>query len=132
MRTPWGPSQHTTEEAPGVVWVSTASHGGYRVTEAVAKLMHPAMRGIGERMYGYLWFEEDCAWSAVGLSFPGLEESGNLSEGMAEQAKDTCINWYPDQWEAFTGETIPDGGSYIRTSPYTGAIQREENSQAGA
>lgn len=54
MNTPWGESQVTEVVADGVLWVSTASHGGYRVSA-------PALNAIPHewRTFDH-WYEEDC------------------------------------------------------------------------
>ncbi len=58
---PWGPIQHLTPLGPDAVAVSTASHGGIRVSlTALARIPEPlqatAYSGAG-------WFEEDCDWA---------------------------------------------------------------------
>jgi len=66
---PWGPIQTVTPLGPDVVAVTTASHGGLRVSlTALARLPEP----IRQTAYsGDGWFEEDCDWAlpylALGL-----------------------------------------------------------------
>lgn len=57
---PWGEIQFSEPLIPGMELVSTASHGGVRVTREAAMLLSPAARKCGFRQGGYLWFEEDC------------------------------------------------------------------------
>jgi len=69
MQTPWGPSQQVTECAPGVLFVSTASHGGFRITPE-AEGWHDARQIAQNSNYSFLrsdgsgnpvaWLEEDC------------------------------------------------------------------------
>ena len=59
--TPWGKAQSVTTIARGVRWVSTASHGGLGVSEALArKVFTAAALAAGFTQGGYVWFEEDC------------------------------------------------------------------------
>ena len=59
-KSPWGEIQFSEPLIPGMELVSTASHGGVRVTREAAVLLSPAARKCGFRQGGYLWFEEDC------------------------------------------------------------------------
>lgn len=59
--TPWGKAQDVRTIERGVAWVGTASHGGLRVAEGVAKKkLSAAARACAEHSNGYFWFEEDC------------------------------------------------------------------------
>lgn len=53
IHTPWGPSQHTENIAPGLTWVTTASHGG--------------------------WLEEDCDSAAAPLIWPDLFKPSSVA-----------------------------------------------------
>ena len=74
METPWGPSQNSTTIAPGVYWVSTASHGGLLVAAQAASgffdegdrkgLTGPAIME-GHSFGAYLAYEEDCKYAIV-------------------------------------------------------------------
>lgn len=74
--TPWGPAQSVEEIKPGIVMVSTASHGGWWVSPERMKRFPAALLttgGIGapfEGAGGSAWFEEDCAVALVVLAFP--------------------------------------------------------------
>lgn len=72
--TPWGQSQWQKKIARGITQISTAGHGGYRISKVLAeKRISEEMRTKAGILYcGYWYFEEDCAWSAVVLSFPEL------------------------------------------------------------
>ncbi len=67
---PWGPVQTVTPLGPDVVAVTTASHGGLRVSlSALARMSEP----IRQTAYsGDGWFEEDCDWALPYLAL-GLE-----------------------------------------------------------
>lgn len=72
--TPWGAAQHTDEVMPGVLYVSTASHGGYHLTpELNARIPEQVRRPDG-------WYEHDCdaALPAYFLPFPGANAADAL------------------------------------------------------
>ena len=82
---PWGEVQ-TCEKLPGapagVVFVSTAGHGGAFVPAEVADTMPRGLRSVGcwdARAKGW-WFEEDCAVVAVLVAWP---EPGAKPERLA-------------------------------------------------
>lgn len=77
QRTPWGMSQQIKKIAPGIAFLSTAGHGGYRVSKKLAERSFTHAELKHAAIYGgnYYWFEEDCAWSLVAIAFPHLFES---------------------------------------------------------
>lgn len=68
---PWDKIQRALEVAPGIVFVSTAGHGGYWISSARRQSMPAAIRQI-ETFAGGNWYEEDCDWSLIVLAFPDL------------------------------------------------------------
>jgi hypothetical protein len=69
--TPWGPAQNVDEVAPGIVFVSTASHGGFKLDAEKLAAVPPAWLAASFNLQGKAgWFEEDCDWCMVGLTFP--------------------------------------------------------------
>ena len=78
MSTPWGEAQTVKEWAPGIVEVSTASHGGFYISpihmEKMIKWPSPFLKNE--------WYEEDCDASYVFASFPEL-----FGEELAERAR---------------------------------------------
>ena len=66
---PWGAIQTVTPLGPDAVAVSTASHGGLRVSPDALARMPAATRQTAYSANG--WFEEDCDWAlpylAMGL-----------------------------------------------------------------
>ena len=100
---PWGPIQHCREYGPGVWSVSTAGHGGFMLSPARNAAVHPSIRD--DRGH----YEEDCAWAVVAFTFPDL-----FTEEHQGFAKASMINWYPDQFEAITGDQILSGCSSKR------------------
>lgn len=81
LSTPWGPAQTTHEEHPGLIWVSTASHGGFHLDRnrmAAFRRRFPFFSTYA----GGPWFEEDQDWAAVVLAFS--------DEFTDEQVFDAC------------------------------------------
>jgi hypothetical protein len=76
QETPWGlaaPSEVETIEEDGVYFVSTASHGGYYVTpDAIDAIPGDWREATFNRQGCNGWFEEDCDWAIVALTFPRL------------------------------------------------------------
>jgi hypothetical protein len=71
--TPWGVAQQVDEPTPGLVFVSTASHGGVWLDDGRLAHMRPALRAPS-RFYpldmGPAWFEEDCEILRVVVAYP--------------------------------------------------------------
>src|ERR1700733_7454301 len=77
--TPWGRSDRCTELAPGIVFASTPSHGGFRLhpemnARVPAEWRDASFNGNGRSG----WYEEDCDWSLVALTFPELFSNADL------------------------------------------------------
>ena len=64
--TPWGAAQTTKKIADGLWQVTTAGHGGIYVDYD----LRGKLRAQGTPYSGNGWFEEDCDWAIVALSFP--------------------------------------------------------------
>lgn len=77
-QTPWGPSDSSEHVAPGVVFYSTPSHGGFHLTPRREAVLDERLREHGitaeEARMGYEpgWYEEDCCAHAVIVAFPDL------------------------------------------------------------
>lgn len=93
--TPWGKPDYPYPEqiADGIYWYSTPSHGGYWLSPERREQMPPALRAI--RPFGGRegWYEEDCDWAIVALSFPE-----HFNEHAREAARDTAkapwVSWH--------------------------------------
>ena len=71
MSTPWGPAQTTEDIGRGIVSVTTASHGGLRVPPELNRSIPLAWREASFNGRGKSgWYEEDCDWCMVALTFP--------------------------------------------------------------
>lgn len=66
---PWGPIQTVTPLGPDAVAVTTASHGGLRLSPAALLRLPDPIQRTPYSAHG--WFEEDCDWAlpylALGL-----------------------------------------------------------------
>jgi len=74
-RSPWGVIISCEDVAPGVYYVSTASHGGIWLSPERLAIVPADYRAYAERWahgWGPGWFEEDVAASAVVATFPEL------------------------------------------------------------
>jgi len=90
--TPWGVAQSACNYGKGIVQYTTAGHGGFHVSSGLLRKMDEDMRGDAYAPLG--WFEEDCAWCLVVLSFP---ERFNMKYRLA--ALDTARSYYPQQYQ---------------------------------
>jgi hypothetical protein len=99
---PWGKVDgHTPFGDLGLYHHSTPSHGGiYVPDEMLARMPAPYRDGN--------WYEEDCEWAKVALSFP----SGVTDEDL-ECARKTAINWFPHEFMKVTGETLAKEQSHV-------------------
>lgn len=97
MQTPWGPSQHTYLYGPGVTQASTAGHGGIHLTDRRNLAVNPVWRRAD------CWYEEDCDWSIVALTFSDLFSMEQLATAhrLAEE-------YYPEAYAS----VMPEGAAY--------------------
>jgi len=78
---PWGPVQHTERVADGIVFVSTASHGGFVLSPK--RLMEMRAR-FKRNPYGRSrYFEEDCRAALVVIAFPELFRADQVDRAQA-------------------------------------------------
>ena len=69
IETPWGPAQTVKPIAEGLDWVSTAGHGGIRLSPArwlELQIAFPHFRGYA----GPGWLEEDLDWALAAILWP--------------------------------------------------------------
>lgn len=68
---PWGIVEGEEQIAEGIIYVSTASHGGIWVARELLPRIQKEMRDYAKYWSGSSqWFEEDCAAQCVVVSFP--------------------------------------------------------------
>lgn len=83
---PWGPVQEQTAIGKGIVFVSTAGHGGFFVPDDLVEKISPVGREDAVSWGGSeQWYEEDCCWAWVALAFPEL-----FKPDQVEAARRTC------------------------------------------
>lgn len=97
----WGRAQFMTEIMRGVRWFSTAGHGGLAVADGVArKFLSPAAYKLGDRANGYVWYEEDSAFSIPFYEQPEWAASIARANGSPVRSKeyweDVVRRWYPE------------------------------------
>ena len=103
MNTPWGPSQTVKKIAPGIQFITTASHGGFKLSPQKNKEIPSYMR------HSDGWYEEDVDWAIVVTSFPKEFPVKEL-----RFAHDTLKKWHPESYEKFFREDLPEGSSPVR------------------
>ncbi|SIR42189.1 hypothetical protein SAMN05880590_1297 [Rhizobium sp. RU35A] len=101
--TPWGGSQMSIIYADGIIAHSTAGHGGFHLSADRNAKIHPLLRKDTP------WYEEDCEWAIVALSFPELFTAHERAA-----AEKTIRNTWPDEWEAINGAKLTEGESWIK------------------
>ena len=114
----WGPSQESKRIMRGVMWYSTASHGGYHVaTSHISEIAEP-LRSIGQSdSVGGKWYEEDCDWSVVALTWPAEIQAARIylhPDSLLHDARRMLRSVYPDEYEALTGTVVTPEESYVR------------------
>ncbi len=110
--TPWGPSQSSHPYGRGIVFYTTAGHGGFHVSKSLYAKMpkHLTLETPGPLDAGKYapptWFEEDCEWALVVLAFPE-----RFDDKMKADAERTVRSTYPNVWETHYGRTLGVGES---------------------
>ncbi len=103
---PCGPIQTVTPLGPDAVSVTTASHGGLRVSLAALARMPEPIRETAYSRDG--WFEEDCDWALPYLAL-GLDafEADAARAAEAWAAAIRTVQVYHPQHAALLG--VPEG-----------------------
>ena len=98
--TPWGVSQDREEIVPGIVFHSTAGHGGFEVCKKLNNTIPDYMRNEDG------WYEEDCEWCKIAVIFHEyfLKEYAS--------ALSTLKNWYPDEYQKHFGVSLRTNESH--------------------
>jgi len=103
-KSPWGEVQHCDILYPGVFMVSTAGHGGVMVSKDMTAILSPAAKKCGERVGGYLCFEEDCQASVAirELMDKKLWTPDHTSDkaGYEKIINDSLIRYNPNYWRS--------------------------------
>jgi len=99
-KTPWGPAQMAYQALRGVVWYSTAGHGGLKIAPGIAKrMLTPAAIKMGESWGGALWYEEDVAYAIPFYEHPEwariLDSKMGGRSGTREQLEKSIRSYFP-------------------------------------
>lgn len=110
---PWGAIQEKRELAPGIWTVSTASHGGIKLSRERNAAVPKYMRAEAG------WYEEDCQWSIAAMIHPIafqriVKIEGKPDKSEYDYALESFRGWYPDQYEQFFGVKLKRGESRNR------------------
>ena len=106
-RTPWGTAQAVRMIAPGIGEVTTAGHGGIKLSAELNRGMPDCMRRKGG------WYEEDVDWALVYAVYaeeiqkainPDNVELMNREYRCLGTAAKTLRKWLPDAYEKFYGK----------------------------
>lgn len=91
---PWGLIQSATALGPDAVVVSTASHGGIRVSPAALRRIPQPLRATAYSQGG--WFEEDCDWAIpyLALGLDRFEPDAGRSESLRDAARRTAWTYH--------------------------------------
>lgn len=100
MNSPWGKVEQKAEIADGVVFVSTARHGGFKLDRKRNNKVPLVFRNKGG------WYEEDCEWAKVALTFPEMFSAENVNS-----AHKTAKDYFPDEYEKHFNIVIPTDSS---------------------
>jgi hypothetical protein len=99
--TPWGLAQIAEKYGEGIVYYSTASHGGFHLDDARNASVHSLYRNSGG------WYEQDCEWAKIAHAFP---ERFTAFERLSTDR--TLQNVVPDAYEAIHGIVLAEGQSW--------------------
>ena len=105
---PWGPVQTVEPLGPDAVAVTTASHGGLRVSLTALARLPEAIRQTAYSEGG--WFEEDCDWALpyLALGLDAHERDAARGARMREAAIRTIQRYHP-QHATLLGVAIAPG-----------------------
>ena len=94
---PWGAVKTQKQIAPGIVSVTTSSHGGIKVIPELWEKMKVKETAFSRGG----WFEEDCDWALVALSFPEHFNPEDIAVARA-----TLKNIYGGKYLSILEETL--------------------------
>ncbi|MEP9403819.1 DUF7007 domain-containing protein [Sphingomonas silueang] len=117
---PWGPLQTADQRLPGIWHVTTASHGGFLLSDERQSAMPALLRRDDAAS------EEDVDWTRVMLAFePEWRATRDpLRDLELPLAHDIARNWLPDAYGAFTGKAVTPRDSNVsrRRAAYQAVI----------
>ena len=84
---PWGTPTDFQRVTDGILWINSASHGGYVVSREMYDKMPDHLKACSFTNDQY--FEEDLSWCAVVLAFPQ-----HFGTGLCAAARETYERFY--------------------------------------
>jgi hypothetical protein len=99
MSSPWGQIQYVRKYVPGISFISTARHGGFRISSKKNQEILEPFRKITN--HSYVYYEEDSEAALVILSFQNLFEPQDIQD-----AHKTAKNDYPHQYAKAFSTTV--------------------------
>jgi hypothetical protein len=111
---PWGYIQHSEKIADGIWWVSTSSHGGFKLARQRNAQIPKVFRKEGG------WYEEDCDWEIVRYFFSEFFPEKDQAEALK-----TLKNWHWEEYESYLGVTLSPGESYKKDQRTFDELNRE-------
>lgn len=106
--TPWGSAQTVDRLAPGIDFVSTASHGGIRLdaahAAAISERFPVAVHDAAEGPQG-IWWEEDCAYHWPCIAF--YEQIRQAVRHPRRECEEKAAIWHPAAAYAHLGAPGP-------------------------
>lgn len=115
VSTPWGMAQSSSEKCPGIVFHSTAGHGGFHLAPHLNAVLQSKFEF--PTFAGGPWYEEDCDAAAVAIAFPE-HFSANSIRGACRAARHFVKHDYGPKWENVV--------RYIDGNPELLAIEQQE------
>lgn len=103
QHSPWGPIQRLKEVASGIWHISTASHGGFYLAPERQLSVTPCLRDPSR------FYEEDLQWCVVAICFPHVFALDDVKDAWRRLRE-----FFPDDYEEFTGEILQPGESMHR------------------
>lgn len=100
--TPWGRTETFKRFCDDIVFYSTCSHGGFRISSKFKKMIDSGWNRTK------VWFEEDCEFAIVVYTFKQY-----FSDADYISAIDKLKNWYPYEYMNVTGEILTSSDSFI-------------------
>lgn len=111
METPWGTAQGVKKLAPEIYWVTTASHGGLKLSAERNGEMPDCLRNDSE------WYEEDAEWAKAAVRFEELflqSSDRDIKRIILSGAhRNTLRDWFPEAYEQFYGVKLNPGESRL-------------------
>ncbi len=94
--TPWGEVQSAKILTDGIVFLSTAGHGGFYLSKEKNQTVNKLWRNVNG------FYEEDCEWGIVCLTYPGFFSPEDQAAALR-----TIKNDWPDEYTSIFKQTIP-------------------------